>query len=275
MKYASSIKYGGQLIDAKDCDYNSYKHLGLVCPECKNPVFVRAEHTRTAPKSKEVVKVEQSFAHFKAVDPAQVLACENRVAAYNRRGLERKAAAAKNQRLKLLHRWFWDIYYRCFELERRIVGIDKEENRRRLTALAHQICSETEMQQVIKAFQSFTPEEIAALVHSHVEGLAEDAGANPQSVFVKTKMQFLSSVDRTLHCMICNEVVEFLGAKRQLPLLEQVVTVSKIISEQSPFLQQHIAAGLDRLPAAVVRHVIISLCFIDWAGEFEKLKAAD
>ena len=271
VKYAASIKYGGQLIDVADADHNSYKHLGLLCPECKNPVFLREGHTRTAPKSKELIKVEAAFAQFKATDPAQVLACENRVAGYDRKELEKRAVAARNQRLKLLHRWFWDIYYRCFELERRLVGIEKLENQRHFAQHAHQVC-ETEMKQVISAFSNFSRLQRATIVASTVQGLAEDSSFHPESIFVKTKVQFLSSIDRTFHSMICSEVMEFLVAKRQLPIFEQVVTVSKIVSLQSPSLKSAVAAGRERLEAAVMRHVVISLCFIDWAGEFDRLK---
>lgn len=277
MQFAASIRYGGQLIKAADADYNSYRHLGLICPECKNPVFVRAEHTRTATKSGESIKVGQSFAHFKAKDPAQVLACENRVAAYNRQDLEKKASAAKNQRLKLLHRWFWDIYYRCFEIERRILDINVGDNQRRFVEYAHRVCDEPEMQLVIAGFRNMNEREREKMIviDSHIQGFATGDKERIQSNFVKERMQFLTAIDRVLQAMIVCEVIEFLSAKRQTSLLEQIVTISKIISEQSPTLQQEIAAGLDRLPAAIMRHVIISLCFIDWAGEFDDLRRSE
>ena len=102
MQFAESIRYGAQLIDAKDCDYNSYKQLGLLCPECKNPVFLRGEYVKTSSKTGVEYRVRPAFAHFRAVDPIQVLACENRVAKYDKKELERRANKARNQRLKLL-----------------------------------------------------------------------------------------------------------------------------------------------------------------------------
>jgi len=42
MKYAAAIFYGGQLLDAADANYGSYKELGLLCPNCKSPVFLQA-----------------------------------------------------------------------------------------------------------------------------------------------------------------------------------------------------------------------------------------
>ena len=41
MKYATSVKFGGELINAFDCDYDDYKELQLLCPECKEPVYLQ------------------------------------------------------------------------------------------------------------------------------------------------------------------------------------------------------------------------------------------
>lgn len=43
MKYASSIRYTGQLVEAIDRDYQFYKELGLFCPNCKSSVFLQEE----------------------------------------------------------------------------------------------------------------------------------------------------------------------------------------------------------------------------------------
>jgi hypothetical protein len=48
MLLASSIRYGGILVEAPECDYNSFKHLGLLCPICKRSVFLVAPKMRPA-----------------------------------------------------------------------------------------------------------------------------------------------------------------------------------------------------------------------------------
>lgn len=77
MRYAESIRYGGQLIEAQDCDHDSYKMLGLLCPECKSPVFLRTKHERLI-KGK-YHPVEPTFSHFKAVDASQIARCVEKV----------------------------------------------------------------------------------------------------------------------------------------------------------------------------------------------------
>ncbi|MHC5779698.1 competence protein CoiA family protein [Nostoc sp.] len=102
MRFAASIRYGGQLIEAIDADYEDYKRLALICPECKSGVFLRKKSERAS----------AHFAHFKASDPALVKQCELRVSCYSQEDLERKATQARNQRLRLLQRWFWEVYFK-------------------------------------------------------------------------------------------------------------------------------------------------------------------
>lgn len=107
MKYASSIRYGGQLIDALDVDYSAYKHLGLLCPNCKEPVFLQAGSVRQLGDKR--AQVPAHFKHFRCSDPALVKQCEARVATYDAKELERRASQSRNQRFKLLQKHFWGI----------------------------------------------------------------------------------------------------------------------------------------------------------------------
>jgi hypothetical protein len=40
MLEARAIYRAGNLVNAGDCDYESFKELGLICPFCDEPVFV-------------------------------------------------------------------------------------------------------------------------------------------------------------------------------------------------------------------------------------------
>jgi len=53
MLTASSIRYGEMLVDAAECDYTSFKHLGLLCPICKRSVFLVKEAVRSATQRKK------------------------------------------------------------------------------------------------------------------------------------------------------------------------------------------------------------------------------
>lgn len=105
MKFAKSMRYGGELINAMECDYDSYLHLGVVCPECHESLFLRAGGDRVSPKGK-AYKVGAHWCHRKGT-PEQIAACELRVNGYTEQDRARIAAQARGQRLKLLQRWFW------------------------------------------------------------------------------------------------------------------------------------------------------------------------
>ena len=81
MRYATAIRYGGQLVDASEVDYESYKNLGLLCPNCKEPVFLQGA-SRQLTKDK-IVEVPAHFKHFAAKDFALIKQCEARVAKYD------------------------------------------------------------------------------------------------------------------------------------------------------------------------------------------------
>lgn len=107
MKYASSIRYGGQLVKAVDCDYQDYKHLGLLCPNCKDPVFLQGESSRIL--GEKTISIPPHFKHFTAKDAPLVKQCEARVAKYDQKELKRRAIKTRNQRLQILQKFFWKI----------------------------------------------------------------------------------------------------------------------------------------------------------------------
>lgn len=41
MKYAISMYLAGTIVKSQDCDYESYRDLGLKCPYCSESVFLR------------------------------------------------------------------------------------------------------------------------------------------------------------------------------------------------------------------------------------------
>lgn len=65
MQLASSLRYGGLLVKAVDCDHEAYRNLGLVCPNCHESVFMVQEHIRYFEETDKTVKVIQHFSHRK------------------------------------------------------------------------------------------------------------------------------------------------------------------------------------------------------------------
>jgi hypothetical protein len=109
MKYASAMKYGGELVAAIDCDYNSFKEMVPLCPNCKEPVYLRSGGQRESVKGK-AYQIGPHWCHFKGISAEQVSGCELRVNGYTEKDRAKIAAQARGQRLRLLQRWFWRVF---------------------------------------------------------------------------------------------------------------------------------------------------------------------
>lgn len=237
MKYASSIRYGGELIEAKDCDYESYKHLGLLCPECKDPVFLRAEGVRIL-KKKEV-KIGAHFAHFPGKDPALMLACENRVKAYNESDLERLAKNTQNQRRKLFNRFFCKIIKEHLSLEyswefSNIVLQDL--NNKNIVQKFARGYSDPDIlsnsiafiEEAITGSYSLSNlchnnREIPQLVCrlAHFKNLAVNPDLNEAF-----RQSIISGLDLKMHKMVCIEALQFIATKGARPILEKLFSLA-------------------------------------------------
>lgn len=118
MKLASSLYEGGELIDASEADYECSKELGMVCPFCKEAVFLAKEHVR------KNSNVRASWRHYRVSE--QSAFCEERaLSAQGKEVLRQLQPEARGQRLKLFNRRFWDIY----RYEKDIPPLDKETGR--------------------------------------------------------------------------------------------------------------------------------------------------
>jgi hypothetical protein len=107
MQFASSLYKGGELFSALDCDYSSSREEGLICPFCKESVFLSKGFIRTR-KSKEE-KVIASWKHYRIKEESAY--CEKRsLSAEGKLQLKQLQKPAQNQRLKLFNRRFWDIF---------------------------------------------------------------------------------------------------------------------------------------------------------------------
>jgi hypothetical protein len=111
VKLAKAMRYGGEPIDAADCDYSDFKSLIPLCPNCSEPVFLRKDSDRISKLGKEF-KIPQHWSHFSSTSEEQKAACEARVYSYTEADRQRIQSQARGQRLKLIQRWFWDVYKR-------------------------------------------------------------------------------------------------------------------------------------------------------------------
>jgi hypothetical protein len=118
MLEALSIRYGGMLIPADQCDYNSFRDMALLCPICRRSVYlaagsVRASHSRKNKEGGSVAVKEATiathFRHSPDVDRVITEDCELRSKQITPIQRAAIASAAKNQRAKILRSHFWKI----------------------------------------------------------------------------------------------------------------------------------------------------------------------
>jgi hypothetical protein len=183
MKYASAMKYGGELVAAVDCDYNSFKELVPLCPHCKEPVFLRAGGIRESAKG-SLFEVGPHWCHFKGTSKEQVAGCELRVNGYTEKDRAKIAAQARGQRLKLLQRWFWEV----------LVSSHKES-------------FETGIESAIKKADNF--KDRAAPWFQHFIDLERERGSDPHREWVKT-------VEHVIHCIQTKSQCVFSGKNLEL-----------------------------------------------------------
>jgi hypothetical protein len=100
MKVAVSMRLGGDPVPAKDADYNTYKVLGMVCPNCHSPVFLSRGGTASV-QGKEI-KREPFWSHFPGKDSQE---CELRVRRMIADGDLKAESSSRGQREKILRDW--------------------------------------------------------------------------------------------------------------------------------------------------------------------------
>ncbi len=100
MDYAISIYKGGRRVYAKDCDFVSYSVEGLICPICKQEVYLRKGNIR-----------EPYFAHFHATSSRQIEECELRVSTDGNSTETSSLIENRGQRLDIFQQHFISMIY--------------------------------------------------------------------------------------------------------------------------------------------------------------------
>lgn len=235
MKYAAAMFYNAQLIDAVDADYDDYKDLGLLCPHCKQPVFLQSGSQRLVGNT--LVEIPPHFKHFKAKDPALVKECVARVAKYDASVIQYWAAQARNQRLRLLQRRFWSLFTGYYESIYTHEGSTLEKDGRGFVAqmgrelsnrfLAAQPGDFKEtLLQIIDAGFTMWRDEIT--IGWNVENTPR--GDRPNSPRQYSFRNTLSGkLDRQMQELIACEVVDFLHSSSARPIVEKLFTLASCV----------------------------------------------
>ena len=231
MQYGSSMFFGGQLIDAADADYNSYKDLGLLCPNCKEPIFLQAISQRQMGDT--LTQIPAHFKHFKVKAPALVKECESRVRQYDTSEFQRRASQARNQRLKLLQRHFWGIFAGYFESEINVpMNSVTESLPNTFTMQMGQALSNNFLAQKIEYPKRLLRQFVSALfnnIHLQItwDEKNSNVGVNPCYTLQQHFRDSVScKLDRQMQELITGEVLEFLHSKSSRPLVEKLFAVA-------------------------------------------------
>lgn len=289
MRYASSLLYGGMLVDCQGATYKDYSRLLLRCPFCGEPVFLvagkhRPEHARLAPKSEEIVIVREStvapaFAHFPGTASEK---CELRSRGIKQRDFTRAIARGQNQRLKFFQKRFWEIVSDGWEGERfyTLPGTIKK---------ANPFLPQSEVDKVTRDLV----EDISKRFKDNINEVKDWAGdliahaiENPSTAISysneeekKIGVNWLQSLEVDLHVQIVREALDFLCTRSASRLfvdslnigLSQLIGLSgkQHVLKLLDLTSKHDMTELDRDYRRTVGEIgsglISVLCGIRWA----------
>jgi hypothetical protein len=254
MRYASSLLYGGMLVDAQNANYKDYSRLLLRCPFCGEPVFLvagkyRPEHARLNPKTEQIVLVKEAnvvpaFAHFPGVASEK---CELRSRAIKQKDFSRAIARGRNQRLKFFQKRFWEIVSDGWEGEKFYTIPDTIKK-------ANPFLPQSEVDKVAKDLI----EDISKRFKDNLAEVKDWAGdliahaiENPNTAISysneeekKIGISWLQSLEVDLHVQIVREALDFLCKKSASRLFVDALNIglSQLIGLSG---EQHVLKLLD------------------------------
>jgi len=98
----------GWIVNAEECDYESSRNLGLVCPFCSEALFWAGDYSRVVKEQTQFVSA--AFRHYRSADPT-AQDCELRATRPDGEAFVNKLEIqSRNQRLELYNRRLWEIF---------------------------------------------------------------------------------------------------------------------------------------------------------------------
>lgn len=273
MKLASAMRFGGQLVEATACDYNSYKHLGLLCPECKASVFL-VRQTKRAIREK-LIDVPAHFSHFKQ-DRESAKVCELRVRNYTQTEIDRATISARNQRLKFFQRWF----AKCIKETK--ISSDKStfgeiiEGHYQLYYSNPKYREDIEkVYQAVKELLSdkgYLEFQLDILMNSLKDNEFDTNYGYP----TETTQQFIeglrSSIDYAKHKEICREAMQYALTPRCSPFARAICFNAVVrIANRKGSLETVFDVNSRENIIIYLDNFTVAICFVNWAEKFSQL----
>jgi hypothetical protein len=213
VKECKSMYLGGAIVSAADCDYQSSKKLGLICPYCSEAVFLRSGSVRETTlrnKQKATQTINPAFAHYKG--SLTSMDCENR--ATTKEGKERIRAIiieSHNQRLELFNRRLWDLIkndrnIREKKILRRVKSCLTNQELNALSIQARQEWSEI-LPRIYDTFNYLRQLNSLDGIYARYAGILSDEEFEEEKA---TFLNYFGRVSAQFHYTICTEIADFL-----------------------------------------------------------------
>lgn len=237
MKQALSARYGGMLIHAMECDYNSFRHLHLLCPNCKRSVFLVGgkqvepftRHYKSGQTSQvKGFSVDPYFAHHPDVSGSEVETCELRVRSMTEGEKQKIQTQSRKQLLKVLHKHFWKILYSSkvtlgsealtqLKYTFKTVAIEN--------GFSPNLFYEKWIESLIKSFQNTKD-----INKTKIEPLLTKLINRDKTFIDPVVSNILEEIidinfDKQMQILIVKEMIDFLIQPRQKPILKELVAM--------------------------------------------------
>lgn len=231
MQYAASIKYGGLLVDASECDYEAFRNLGLTCPHCHESVFLVQGHERHYQKTSKTTEVASHFCHRPDKNKDAIALCELRVRQITSAETQRRETKSKNQRLQLFNRHLWSILLTCYKLK------NFEKKQQSLDSGFRSVCkSEPNVTVVKNAYKDFITQNISSYKNSIIseadfffsdlmKKISDDKLVLQEDLKAILTL-WRQRIDAKMQVEIYKEAVTCLLQKKHLLILEKLIEAS-------------------------------------------------
>lgn len=268
MQKAKAIYRAGEIVSATECDYNSAKILGLICPFCLEPVFLCEGSTRVTSKGKVFV-VDKYFAHYQS--SPKNWDCEQRAKTKaGREFLEKQKLASKGQRLELFNNYFWAMV-------RDSAGYPKAPE-----PLVRQYLNSTDLVSLVKKTQEFwidnlegtyklleaflnqSLEELAASNELLVSQIRKDPKDGLARAILRTRKQV---VDKRLHRAIAYEACDFLATPKSGYAMKKMVATAIWMDLRIKPVKT--VSDLRGLASDMFAALLLMLATTDWIGQVQ------
>lgn len=271
MLQAKSMYFGGDIVSAKECNYNSYAELGLKCPFCNSAVFLRTASHRVINSVEKPISAY--FAHYPSGSDDN-WDCEARAKTIGGdREIGQIKIEAKKQRLKIYNAKLWEI-----------LAVNIGISRQHMQIIRKQV-GDRKIEKVTKAIQIEIAKSLDKLCHEMDEMSQWISSRDPrylkmisklehdvQAVFLQNS-EYLSQCNQRLHTAICREVLEFLGTnsgKWALSKLAALSIYTQVIDLEKPKLNRSMRID-DLTNYQFALSTAYYLIRTHWAKEISKL----